>query len=203
MWLNKALDFSEKCTNWVARGINGVGATALTLMMLLTAADVCLRYLFDSPITGSYELTEFMMAILVAFGLAYTAVHHGHINVDLFVTRTGSRSQAVINSITALLGVGLFILMTWRVFLYAEKLRVDGYTSQSLMIPLYPFVFVVALGCAVLVLVLLSDLREQLRQVSREAPLPAAALSLLLILLVFLLFTAPLFGDRFSPFHCR
>ena len=70
MWLKKALDFSERGTKSVARGINGVGVTALTLLMLLTAVDVCLRYLFDSPITGSYELSEFMMAILVAFGLA-------------------------------------------------------------------------------------------------------------------------------------
>ena len=128
MSLKKAVELSDKSTNWIARSINGVGATALTLMMLLTAVDVFLRYIFDRPITGSYELTEFLMAILVAFGLAYTAVHQGHINVDLLITGTSPRSQAVINSITALLSLGFFTLMTWRSFLYAEKLRVDGYT---------------------------------------------------------------------------
>ena len=144
MSLKKAVDLSDRSTEWIARSINGVGATALTLMMLLTAVDVCLRYIFDSPITGSYELTEFMMAILVAFGLAYTAVHQGHINVDLLITNTSQRTQAVINSITALLSVGFFVLMTWRSFFYAEKLRIDGYTSQSLLIPTYPFAYVVA-----------------------------------------------------------
>ena len=198
MSLKKAVDFSDKSTNWIARSINGVGGTALTLMMLLTAVDVCLRYIFDRPITGSYELTEFLMAILVAFGLAYTAVHQGHINVDLLITCTRPKSQAVINSITALLSVGFFTLMTWRSFLYAEKLRVDGYTSQSLLIPTYPFAYVVAVGCAILVLVLLIYLRNQLQEVTKGTSLPASAGFLSLILLVFFLFMTPLFGASFS-----
>ena len=40
--------------------------------------------------------------------------------------------------------------MTWRCYLYAEKLGRDGYTSQSLAIPIFIFAYAVALGCAVL-----------------------------------------------------
>jgi len=197
MWLSKALDFWDRGTISIARGINGVGVTALTLLMLLTAVDVCLRYIFNRPITGSYELSEFMMAILVAFGLAYTAVHRGHINVDLLVTKTTLRSQAVINSVTALLSVGFFVLMTWRTSLYAEKLGADGYTSQSLAIPIYPFAYAVAFGCAILVLVVLIYLRDQLQEVIKGTAFPLSALLLSGILLVFLLFMAPLFGNWF------
>lgn len=197
MWLRKALDFWDRGTISIARGINGVGVTALTLLMLLTAVDVCLRYVFNRPITGSYELSEFMMAILVAFGLAYTAVHRGHINVDLLVTKTTLRSQAVINSVTALLSVGFFVLMTWRTMLYAEKLGADGYTSQSLAMPIYPFAYAVAFGCAILVLVLLIYLRDQLQEVIKGTTFPLSALSLSGILLVFLLFMTPLFGNWF------
>jgi tripartite ATP-independent transporter DctM subunit len=192
------LDYFDKSINMVVRSINGVGVAALTLMMLLTAVDVCLRYVFDSPIVGSYELNEFMMAVVVSFGLAYTAMHRGHINVDLLITRMGARSQAVINTITALLAVGFFALMTWRCFIYAGKMRMDGYTSQSLSLPIYPFVYVVAIGCAIFVLVLLIYLREQVQEVLRENTLPFSALSILLVLLVFLLFTTPLFGQWFT-----
>ena len=197
MWLRKALDFWDRGTISIARGINGVGVTALTLLMLLTAVDVCLRYIFNRPVTGSYELTEFMMAILVAFGLAYTAVHRGHINVDLLVTKTTLRSQAVINSVTALLSVGFFVLMTWRTILYAGKLGADGYTSQSLAIPIYPFAYAVAFGCAILVLVVLIYLRDQLQEVIKGTAFPLSALLLSGILLVFLLFMTPLFGNWF------
>ncbi|MFH1124968.1 MAG: TRAP transporter large permease subunit [Pseudomonadota bacterium] len=197
MLFTRPLDLLDESTKWLARSINGVGVTALTLMMLLTAADVLLRYIFDSPITGSYELSEFMMAVLVAFGLAYTAVHKGHINVDLLISKAGPRSQAVINTITALLGVGFFALMAWRIILYAEKIRVDGYTSQSLAIPIYPFVYIVGIGCAILVLVLVIHLREEIREVTRVTPLPLSSLFLFVILLVFLVFMTPLFGKWF------
>jgi C4-dicarboxylate transporter DctM subunit len=197
MWLKRALDLSDSCTGWTARGINGVGITALTFMMLLTAADVILRYVFDSPITGSYELSEFMMAILVSSGLAYTAWHRGHINVDLLISRTGPRSQAVVNSITSLLGVGFFVLMAWRMILYAQKIRVDGYTSQSLAIPIYPFVYFAGIGCVILVLVLFIHLREGIREVTRVTPLPLSLLFLFVTVLVFLVFMTPLLGNRF------
>ena len=197
MWLKKAGPLLDKGINSTARGINSVGVTALTLLMLLTAVDVCLRYIFGRPITGAYELNEFMMAILVAFGLAYAAVQKGHINVDVILSRSSPRSQAVINSITALLSLGFFILMTWRCILYAEKMRGGGYESQSLAIPIYPFVYAVALGCAILVLVLLIFLREQLVEVTKGTPFPISALFLSGILLVFLLFMTPLFREWF------
>ena len=187
----------DKAINSTARGINSVGVTALTLLMLLTAVDVCLRYIFGRPITGAYELNEFMMAILVAFGLAYAAVQKAHINVDVILSRSSPRSQAVINSITALLSLGFFILMTWRCIAYAEKVREGGYVSQSLAVPIYPFVYAVALGCAILALVLLIFLREQLEEVTKGTSFPTSALFLSGILLVFLLFMTLLFRGWF------
>jgi amino acid permease len=104
----------------------------------------------------------------------------------------------VINSITGLLGVGFFVVMTWRCIIYADKLRVDGYTSQSLAIPTYPFAYVVAIGCAILTLVLLIYLREQFREVTKEAPRSFSSLLILVILIVFLLFAVPLIGKGFT-----
>ena len=197
MWSRKAGLVLDKAINSTARGINSVGVTALTLLMLLTAVDVCLRYIFGRPITGAYELNEFMMAILVAFGLAYAAVQKAHINVDVILSRSSPRSQAVINSITALLSLGFFILMTWRCIAYAEKVREGGYVSQSLAVPIYPFVYAVALGCAILALVLLIFLREQLEEVTKGTSFPTSALFLSGILLVFLLFMTLLFRGWF------
>ena len=75
MGLSGVLDFSDRATHGVARWINGAGIAVLAAMMTLTAADVCLRYLFNRPIMGAYELNEFMMAVFVGFSFAYTAIH--------------------------------------------------------------------------------------------------------------------------------
>lgn len=192
MLLRRAFTLFEAGTVGGVKIINSVGVTALTLMMFLTAADVCLRYVFDSPVTGSYELTEFLMAILVSFGLAYTALHQGHINVDFLITRTPGKAQAVINSATTLLSLGFFALVAWRAAIYGLKLKADGYTSQSLAIPIYPFACAVALGSALLVLVLLIQLKEHLLDATRETHLYLSAVRFFVIALVLFLFMAPL-----------
>ncbi|MBW1800811.1 MAG: TRAP transporter large permease subunit, partial [Deltaproteobacteria bacterium] len=197
MRLKKATHLSEKGIHSAAVGINSIGVLALTLMMLLTAVDVCLRYIFDSPITGAYELNEFLMAVLVGFGLAYTATQDGHINVDVLITRTGARTQSVLKGMTTLLGVGFFTMMTWRCILYAAKMKSGGYESQSLTIPIYPFVYAVAAGCAILVLVLLISLIGRVKDAMKGVRLPGSAMIIGGIILVFLVFASPLLGDAF------
>lgn len=189
--LNKAAQFLGRAVYPTSRIINSVGVGILAVMMCLTAADVTLRYVFNRPITGSCELTEFMMAILVAFGFAYTAVHKGHITVDLVVSRFPPRAQAVINTITWFFCLGIFSLITWRSILYAESLRAGGFISSALLIPIYPFAYVVAFGSAIFCLVLIQNIFEYLVQVVEGARWWAWSGLLLVIALVLLLFSTP------------
>ena len=94
MGLSEVLDFSDRVTHGVARWINGAGIAVLAAMMTLTAADVCLRYLFNRPIMGAYELNEFMMAVLVGLSFAYTAIHKEHVGIEFLVERTSQRLAA-------------------------------------------------------------------------------------------------------------
>ena len=47
-----------------------IGNIALALMMLLTTADVLGRYFFNAPVLGAYEITEYLMLIMVFSFLA-------------------------------------------------------------------------------------------------------------------------------------
>jgi TRAP-type C4-dicarboxylate transport system permease small subunit len=130
--------------------------------MFLTAADVVLRYAFNRPIVGSYDLTEYMMAIMVSFGLAYCAFLKGHVRIDLLVGHLPPRFQAGIDSVTGLLGFLLFCLITWQSFVYMQLLSASGLESTVLLIPRYPFAGLVCLGSAFMTLILLSDFLESL-----------------------------------------
>ena len=46
-------------------------------------------------------------------------------------------------------------LFTWSTLVYSEQIRASGEVSQDLWIPVYPFIYIVAMGCAVLALTLL------------------------------------------------
>jgi len=68
----------ERISRGLAKKLYWVAGTAIVAMMLLTCADVVLRYL-RRPIPGTYELVCFLGAAAVAFAIAYTFVEKGHV----------------------------------------------------------------------------------------------------------------------------
>ena len=168
MWLSKAADSFNRVVRPVSGVFHSIGIGVLAVMMLLTASDVALRYVFNRPISGSFELTEYMMAIVIAFGLAYCAVAKGHVRVGLVVDRFPQRAQAIIDSVTGLLGLGLFSVITWQCVLQVKIQFDSGLTSAVLFIPAFPFVAVVAFGSAMLCLVILADFFDSLSQAVRR-----------------------------------
>jgi TRAP-type C4-dicarboxylate transport system permease small subunit len=165
MWLYKATGALNRVVALISRYINSVAAGILIAMMFLTAADVLLRYLFNRPISGSFEITEYMMAIIVSFGLAHCAIQKGHVRVDLVLSRFTPKGQAVISSFMYLLSFVFFVLVTWQSLLYIGKIFKSHLTSAVLLIPNFPFVALLAIGIAVFSLVLLVDFLDYLSQV--------------------------------------
>ncbi len=186
-----------------SRAVSGIGFSMLAVMMFLTASDVALRYVFNRPIPGAYELTEFMMPILVAFGLAYTAVHKGHIRIDFLIARLSPRVLAFIDSITTLVGLGIFSLIAWQSIVYALFLEARGLATPTLGIPIYPVVYVIAAGCVLFCLVFILELAVHLSQVLGKGRWEARAGFALGIVAILFLFVTPVLKDvmpQISPF---
>jgi TRAP-type C4-dicarboxylate transport system permease small subunit len=123
-------------------------------MMVLTIADVLLRKTLSRSILGTVEVTEFMMVILVFFGLAHTEVLNGHVKVDLVMRRFSERVQGLVDAMTQLICFALFGVATWSTLVYSLTMRASKEVTQDLWIPKYPFIYVVAVGWALLGLVL-------------------------------------------------
>ena len=133
------------------------GAAVLFLLMLLTTADVAGRYLFNAPILGVFEITEFMMVCLVFCALAYTQRKKGHVAVDIFVDQIPPKSRRWVDILNYLISFLVLLLMTWKSLERGFEVMANNETSGTLQIPVYPFVFVVAVGCAALSLEFLKD----------------------------------------------
>ena len=78
MWLRKTTDSLDILYRPMIKLLNSIAMGILAAMMFLTATDVILRYIFNRPISGAYELIEYMMAILIPFALAYCALQGSH-----------------------------------------------------------------------------------------------------------------------------
>ncbi len=148
--------------------LNTVAAGMLILMVLLTVADVSLRYFLDHPIQGTYELTELMQVVLVAFALGYCAIQKGHVSVEFLIEYLSPRVKAAVASIVNFLSVGLFAIATWASILQV-KITWDGnLVSGILRLPIFLFVGVIVLGNAALCLVLFVDFLQSLRSVIKK-----------------------------------
>jgi len=164
MLLTKTIRALERAVNPIVRIITYVAAGVLALMMFITAADVLLRYLFNRPIGGTWELTSYMMAVVVGFGLSYCALVKGLISVEVLTSRFSPKGQAVFNCITYFFSFLFFSLVTWQSIIYIKLIFKSNLVSAVLLVPTFPFVAALALGSLVFTLVLLKDFLEYLSQ---------------------------------------
>ena len=149
----------------VSRVMAVAASAILGAMMLLTVADVGLRWLFNYPVIGTTEITESMMACLAFFALAWCAAENSHLKVDLVVDRFPPRIQAGLDSLTTLVGMVLVALIAWRNVVEGLAVQRLHLISSLVKIPAYPFYYIIAAGCAALVLVMAAQLAGHLSRV--------------------------------------
>jgi TRAP-type transport system small permease protein len=139
-----------------------VGAASLFAMMCLTTSDVVGRYIFNSPITGALEMTEFMVLILIFSFLAYTQSHKTHVTVDLLLAIFPEKIRQYIKIFNHFISLALMSLITWMGYQRAMELLEYGEASPNLGVPHYPFVFFLVLGCLVMCIEYIRNLIELL-----------------------------------------
>jgi len=168
MWLETVTGFLTKLNRPFVAFVKYVALWVLAGMMFLTFTDVLFRYLFNSPVPGGDELIEFMMAIVVTFCLAYTAHERSHVGVDLLITRFSDKTRKLIGCITSFLTLVLFILICWQTIILIGEDFSSHLESGVLYIPVYPFTATVAVGLAILCLVLLAEFFSLVGEVVSE-----------------------------------
>lgn len=136
-----------------------IAGVALVFMMTLTTCDVILR-VFSRPIVGTYEIVAFTGGVVVGFALPVTSWVRGQIFVDFFYQKFPKYWQDVLNVITRIMGIILFVFIGWNLILLASDMVRSGEVSLTLQIPFYPIAFGIGFACFVQCLVLIGDLTK-------------------------------------------
>lgn len=132
-----------------------IAGIVLLALMLLTAADVGGRYFFNSPITGVFDITHFAVLVMAFLGLAYCGFENGHVAIDIFYKRLKPRAARMLNRFINLAGSVLFGLIAWRTMVQSVDVKEFNEASQLILIPFYPFYYVLALGAALFAAVMI------------------------------------------------
>lgn len=116
-------------------------------LIVVTVVDFVGRTWFLAVVKGGIEISEQMMAFLVAFGLAHTLVRGGHVRVTLAFSRFPPKIQIFAEVLADLIAIFLFSLLVWG----GCKLFWASWVTKELMpaaisIPYWPAKLAVPVG---------------------------------------------------------
>jgi TRAP-type C4-dicarboxylate transport system permease small subunit len=140
----------------VERVLTGLGGLLILGLTGLTTADVVLRYWFNAPITGAFELTEVMLAALIFAALPLTTNRDLHVTVDVVDAALPPGGRRLLRVTGDLVAAGALGVFAWRLAVQALRLGAEGTTTFSLAVPMAPLAWFACAACALSALVALA-----------------------------------------------
>ena len=141
--------------------------TSMLIIPLLGVViyEVFMRYGFNSPTVWGFEATAFLYGMHYMFGLAYTDVHKGHVQVDIFTSLASKKVQAALRVLTTLI---LFLPVMICMTIWSSKFAIysiEGMerNSTSWAPSIWPYKIVMALCFLFLLLQGISNLIHDLK----------------------------------------
>jgi TRAP-type C4-dicarboxylate transport system permease small subunit len=136
---------------WERRADAALGAAASTIlmaMMLLTFVDVVARYLFNRPLRGAFEVTELLLVVLIFAGLPLVSYADEHVTMDFIDRLIAPRVRTRLERAVHLVSAGIMGLLTWLVWLKADRIWAYRDATDVLRIAYGPFVYFMAVMIA-------------------------------------------------------
>jgi len=146
MSLTSTIDRLEKLNLTATKYINGVGVFFLFVMMMITVLDVTGRFLFNLPVTGSIEITGYLLLLTVFLGIPYASARGQHIRIDFISAKFTGRRALILESITLLVEIALFVLLVWQSISYSVLMHTMNRVTAVLRLAEAPFVLMVSFG---------------------------------------------------------
>jgi C4-dicarboxylate transporter, DctM subunit len=134
----------QVCAAW-SRPIAFIGVLGMLGAAAVTVLDVLLRWLAGTAITALNEITAVTFAVAVAACMPAGLAGGVNLKVDILARWFTGRTQAWLDALGALLLLILFAILTWRIWMFADSLRVQGRTTLILRWPLPPFMYAVSI----------------------------------------------------------
>jgi TRAP-type C4-dicarboxylate transport system permease small subunit len=114
-----------------------LASVALIVMMLATLADVFMRYVFNRPIRGTYELVGVMLVIFVFHGMSTAFLQRRNIVIDLIDSVAPRFIIVVLTRISDLLTIAAIVLYGYAMITPAMQSYSYGELKMELQIPIW------------------------------------------------------------------
>jgi TRAP-type transport system small permease protein len=154
----------------ISKGMVVISCLMLTVMLVISTADVAGRYFFTHPIDGTFEIVSMSFVICGAFAIGYTQLVKGHIAINILTDRLKPRAQKILLIISHTISLAVCILVAWqgwgRMIDYYHKTL--GGETLTLGMPLWPFMLMFALGFFWIAVIFIIDIYDTVREVAKR-----------------------------------
>ena len=145
-----------------------VAMVGIMVMMILTTADVTGRYLFNSPVKGSIEIVEMVIAIIVFLSLPASQRQNIQVGSDFLVSRLKRRRYHILRFFNLLVPLLFFAIVTvWSAEAALEAYEHSYRTYGILRFPTAPFQFTLTVGSFLLCLRFIAQIRHEFSGIVR------------------------------------
>jgi TRAP-type C4-dicarboxylate transport system permease small subunit len=125
-----------------ADAVLGIAASVLLFcMMMLTFVDVVLRYVFNRPLRGGFEVTELLLLTLIFAGLPLVTHAGEHVTMDLIDRLLGARARSLLARLVEVGCAALMFVLMWLMWKKAGTIAGYGDATDVLRIAVGPFVY--------------------------------------------------------------
>ncbi len=145
----------------IERALIWIAVIATAIMMLMTSGDAIMRYAFNKPFVGAYEVTEkYLMVAAIFMGFPYAYRGGAFIRVTFLVDMMPAALKVACNWIAYLVSVGCCLLLLYATGLQAWAALGDNTTLATVPIRVGPSQALVPLGFLVLLILMLIEARR-------------------------------------------
>ncbi|MFC6674278.1 TRAP transporter small permease [Marinobacterium aestuariivivens] len=120
-----------------------VGGSSLVAMLLVAVSDIISR-LIGYSFSGAYEVIGWLSATAIGCSLGYTQMHKGHVKIDFISGIRNEVVKSLVSFVVLLASFYLASLVGFQLIKYAFLIYKVGSLSETLMWPVYPWVFLLA-----------------------------------------------------------
>ena len=145
-----------------------LGGIVLLGVALMTTWSAFTGWVFGKPLPGDFELTEVLVAIAVFSMLPFCQQTDANVTADIFTAGAGPRAVAGFRLFSALLALGVALVLLWRTWAGMLDYRQFIETTAILKIPIrwayVPAIASLALLCLACLIVLRDCWRALVRK---------------------------------------
>ena len=132
---------------WLVLFLHAVAAVTLLALMLITCVDVFGRYLFNNPLTGSTELTEIAVGIVIFSVFPIISWRNEHVVVDILDHFFSQRIHMIRTIVINLMISAALVFIAMRIYVLGLRSLSYGEVTEFLAIPLGWMMIFIAVMC--------------------------------------------------------